>query len=577
MGGIFSGFDKGIDICVETLDEQELIKISERIIQWARAQDLQASIESKTRVQKYSYNIRIVWHLACLALTGQIDILKSYQNFLEAGTISGHLEDREVEKYVNHAVQFAEEHLKIFNERKAIDDRLSLQDLSFLNTVSEDLKRMGWTVYRDKNYDRNAYFVSKDRIINIMYSLDTKGKTPILIFKASLSTLAFSTAHRDVFPENPQYIALKEAEEVYTVSSVEVEEGKLKQICVDILKWADNQNTNQIIYDYTALPTKSEFLLAEFHLIALILTGNVKKLKFYKESFQRKNRLGFVDTITKYDIDNALTLARGYRAGFPKNAPILSLDPQAASVASKTTSVEVAEEVDEADDTDDRLTMESAHALLKSLGWSTEKINENDHMASYQLADREVDILYNDEIAKDYPQFDSAFMISTGILSTACKFIDPTHTEDIPDIQLNFEAKGLEIFEPEVTADRLKQALDDALKWAVTDIDLSKRLRSDYGTAPWEKGATSKANDTDYALLHLGALALLGDTETLQSYQQSFTAGDHLGFDESINKTHLERALALAKEVAKVKQVSYALIERVAKDFDDHSELSSEE
>ncbi len=253
------------------------------------------------------------------------------------------------------------------------------------------------------------------------------------------------------------------------------------------------------------------------------------------------------------------------------------MDPQTASVASKTTSVEVAEEVDEADDTDDRLTMESAHALLKSLGWSTEKINENDHMASYQLADREVDILYNDEIAKDYPQFDSAFMISTGILSTACKFIDPTYTEDIPDLQLNFEAKGLEIFEPEVTADRLKQALDDALKWAVTDIDLSKRLRSDYGTAPWEKGATSKANDTDYALLHLGALALLGDVETLQSYQKSFTAGDHLGFDESINKTHLERALALAKEVAKVKQVSYALIKQVAKKLDDQQEVTSKE
>ncbi len=248
----------------------------------------------------------------------------------------------------------------------------------------------------------------------------------------------------------------------------------------------------------------------------------------------------------------------------------MSLDPQTASVASKTTSVEV-------DDTDDRLTMESATTLLKSLGWSTEKINENDHMASYQLADREVDILYNDEIAKDCPQFDSAFMISTGILSTACKFIDPTYTEDIPDIQLNFEAKGLEIFEPEVTTDRLKQALDDALEWSVKDIDLSKRLRSDYGTAPWQQDATSKADDTDYALLHLGALALLGDVETLQSYQQSFTAGDHLGFDESINKTHLERALALAKEVAKVKQVSYALIERVAEKFDDQQEVISKE
>ncbi|WP_353739387.1 hypothetical protein [Bartonella henselae] len=30
--------------------------------------------------------------------------------------------------------------------------------------------------------------------------------------------------------------------------------------------------------------------------------------------------------------------------------------------------------------------MESATALLKSLGWLTEKIDENGHMASYQLA-----------------------------------------------------------------------------------------------------------------------------------------------------------------------------------------------
>ncbi|WP_375631045.1 MULTISPECIES: DUF6990 domain-containing protein [unclassified Bartonella] len=578
-GGIFSGFDKGIDICVETLNEQELIKVSERVIQWARAQDLQASIESKTRVQKYSYYPAVIWHLACLALTGQIDVLKSYQDSIAEGKLPDHLQnlDKELEGYVNHAVKFSEKHLKILNERESAEAHLSPQVLITFNKVTEQLKEMGWTVYRDKNYNRNAYFVSKDRIINIMYNLQSDEEEPIVAFKASLSTLSFSTAHREIFYNMPQYIALKEAEEFYTVSSTELAEGKLKQISADVLEWADRQNINQIIYDYAALPTNSELDLVARHLIALVLIGDVEKLKSYKENFRKGNSLGFVKGITKYTIDNSLTLARHYRTGFPKNAPILSLDPQTASVASKRTSIEVAEEVDEADDTDDRLTMESAHALLKSLGWSTEKINENDHMASYQLADREVDILYNDEIAKDYPQFDSAFLISTGILSTACKFIDPTHTEDIPDIQLNFEAKGLEIFEPEVTADRLKKALDDALEWSVKDIDLSKRLRSDYGTAPWKKSTTSKENDAHYALLHLGALALLGDIEILQSYQKSFTAGDHLGFDESINKTHLERALALAKEVAKVKQVSYALIKQVAEKLDDHSELSSEE
>ncbi|MBB4077357.1 hypothetical protein GGR08_001688, partial [Bartonella fuyuanensis] len=153
-GGIFSGFDKGIDICVETLNEQELTQISERIIQWARAQNLQASIESKTLVQKYSYNIDIIWHLACLALTGRIDILKSYQSFLEAGTISEHLDDNDVEKYVNHAVEFSEKHLKILNEREAAEAHLGPKALITFNKVAEQLKEMGWTVYRDKNYDR---------------------------------------------------------------------------------------------------------------------------------------------------------------------------------------------------------------------------------------------------------------------------------------------------------------------------------------------------------------------------------------------------------------------------------------
>ncbi|WP_273721884.1 DUF6990 domain-containing protein [Bartonella sp. ML71XJBT] len=34
-----------------------------------------------------------------------------------------------------------------------------------------------------------------------------------------------------------------------------------------------------------------------------------------------------------------------------------------------------------------------------------------------------------------------------------------------------------------------------------------------------------------YALLHLAVLALLGDVETLQSYQRRFAAGNSLAFD----------------------------------------------
>lgn len=315
----------GIDICVETLNEQELIKISERVIKWARAQDLQASIESKTLPQKYSYTPFIIWHLACLALTGQIDVLKSYQNSIAVGKIPEHLQnlDEELEEYVNHAIEFAERHLKILHERGAAEAHFGQKALITFNKVAEQLKQMGWIVYRDKNYHRNAYFISKDCIINIMYSLQSDEEEPIVAFQASLSTLGFSTAHRHIFPDKSQYTVLKEREEVHTLFNSEIEEDKLKQICTNILEWADNQNTNQIIYDYAASSPNSELCIAVRHLIALILIGNVKKLKFYKESFQRKNHLGFAGCFTKYDIDNALSFAQGYRAVFPKNAPIV--------------------------------------------------------------------------------------------------------------------------------------------------------------------------------------------------------------------------------------------------------------
>ncbi|WP_375642152.1 MULTISPECIES: hypothetical protein [unclassified Bartonella] len=69
--------------------------------------------------------------------------------------------------------------------------------------------------------------------------------------------------------------------------------------------------------------------------------------------------------------------------------------------------------------------MESATALFKNLDCFVEKIKEVDnYSARYQLPDCEVEILYNDVIIKDYPQFGVGVSISTGILAAACIVID---------------------------------------------------------------------------------------------------------------------------------------------------------
>ncbi|WP_375660993.1 DUF6990 domain-containing protein [Bartonella sp. CL71SXKL] len=220
-------------------------------------------------------------------------------------------------------------------------------------------------------------------------------------------------------------------------------------------------------------------------------------------------------------------------------------------------------------DDDEILTIESATGLLKSLGWSVEIEGKGDYLATLFLPDREVQFLYNEKRVEEFSPFDRGLLIMSGIFAAACQTINPHNSGVVPTVFMNFVPNGLEIFEEKVSVQLLKKALDKTLKWTMEDDSLHEMFRSQYGIPPWEKDSLSWAPDDDiefapYALLHLAALALLGDVETLASYDESFTAGEKLGFDETIEKVHLERALAIAQEVKREGKFSYDLLERVA-------------
>lgn len=53
-------------------------------------------------------------------------------------------------------------------------------------------------------------------------------------------------------------------------------------------------------------------------------------------------------------------------------------------------------------DDDEILTMESATALLKSLGWFVELLRKEDHLATFFLSDREVQFLYNEKHVEEF-------------------------------------------------------------------------------------------------------------------------------------------------------------------------------
>ncbi|WP_375682691.1 MULTISPECIES: DUF6990 domain-containing protein [unclassified Bartonella] len=221
------------------------------------------------------------------------------------------------------------------------------------------------------------------------------------------------------------------------------------------------------------------------------------------------------------------------------------------------------------DDDDEILTIESATGLLKSLGWSVEIEGKGDYLATLFLPDREVQFLYNEKRVEEFSPFDRGLLIMSGIFAAACQTINPHNSGVVPTVFMNFVPNGLEIFEEKVSVQLLKKALDKTLKWTMEDDSLHEMFRSQYGISPWEKDSLSWAPDDDielapYALLHLAALALLGDVETLASYDESFTAGEKLGFDETIEKVHLERAMVIAQEVKREGKFSYDLLERVA-------------
>ncbi|WP_375668913.1 DUF6990 domain-containing protein [Bartonella sp. MR168JLCBS] len=220
-------------------------------------------------------------------------------------------------------------------------------------------------------------------------------------------------------------------------------------------------------------------------------------------------------------------------------------------------------------DDDEILTIESATALLKSLGWRVEIEGKGDYLATLFLPDREVQFLYNEKRVEEFSPFDRGLLIMSGIFAAACQTINPHNSGVLPTVFMNFVSNGLEIFEEKVSAQLLKKTLDKTLKWTMEDDSLHEMFRSQYSLPPWEKDSLSWAPDDEvefapYALLHLAALALLGDVETLASYDESFTAGEKLGFDETIEKVHLERAMVIAQEVKREGKFSYDLLERVA-------------
>lgn len=174
--------------------------------------------------------------------------------------------------------------------------------------------------------------------------------------------------------------------------------------------------------------------------------------------------------------------------------------------------------------------------LLKSLGWSAHTDEVGDRYTIWQLADRRVQIIYGVRNFSDGQQLDGTLSTSSEAFSEAYKIIDDCGSNYA---SLIVKRNGWKVRAPEITETHVRQSSADAISWA-KEQNLDAALK--------EKAALPTTAPGTGPVLHLAALAVLGDIDRLEYYQSRFVAGDRLGFVPYITKEYVDRAVALAKE-----------------------------
>ena len=96
------------DIRASSILEEHVRLASEEAILWAREQDLEKALREHADLPTGAPGARPIWHLAALALLGDIAKLKSYQASFEGGDRLGFV-PYVTKGYIDRAVSLAEE------------------------------------------------------------------------------------------------------------------------------------------------------------------------------------------------------------------------------------------------------------------------------------------------------------------------------------------------------------------------------------------------------------------------------------------------------------------------------------
>lgn len=98
-----------IDIRAPEILEDDVRQTSDEAITWAKNQDLDKALQEHSMLPTDAPGARPIWHLAALALSGDVAKLKTYQASFEAGDRLGFV-PYVTKDFIDRAVALAEDH-----------------------------------------------------------------------------------------------------------------------------------------------------------------------------------------------------------------------------------------------------------------------------------------------------------------------------------------------------------------------------------------------------------------------------------------------------------------------------------
>ena len=147
--------------------------------------------------------------------------------------------------------------------------------------VTKLLKALGWEAHTDEVGDKFTQFHLPDRTVQIIYGVRKFSDGQQLEAMLSLSTIAFSKACSEISGDRAGYTPLIRAWKGIRMKVPEVLEEHVQQASNETIQWAKEQDLIAGLQENASLPTNAPGARPIWHLGALVLLGDVAKLKSY--------------------------------------------------------------------------------------------------------------------------------------------------------------------------------------------------------------------------------------------------------------------------------------------------------